>query len=510
MYQAFIPLLVIAPLFSAPLCLLINSLFWRWLTAVLVAGFSLVAAVLLLLTCLHQGALSYPMGNWPPPIGIEYRLDLLSCYFLVFITLTGFAALAAGRRFIAAEIEPARQGVFIAAYLLLISGLCGIVITGDIFNIFVFLEISSLATYTLIALGRDPRGLVASLRYLLVGTIGTTFFLIGIGLLYAMTGTLNLQDLGVRLDGVPVGRLYQSAIACIVLGTAIKAAVVPFHLWLPPCYAFAPTTVTVFLAAAATKTSLYILYRIGMTVSGWEVFYHQLYAMQALFWSSCFAVVFCAYRALRCQDMRLILAWSSLGQIAYITLLLGLASEAGRKAALVLIVSHALVKSAAFLSLACLTAHAGAVTLTGIRGIGHRRLVPAVVFTVCALGLAGIPLTSGFIAKWYMYQSVASAGQWLALAAIIAASLLGLSYVFRMIAAVWATPTTAPDTPDTASAPDAPSTPSTKLPPSPSPTAVPGLLGTSILVTLSLIIVLLGLIPGPWVDLAARAAALGR
>ena len=434
---SLIPLLVVAPLGCAPLMLFINSHQWRWTLAVITSAFTMFASFILMIECWSVGSVGYPMGNWPPPVGIEYRIDLLSGYFLCFIGLTGFAAILAGRNFIAREIEPQRQGVFVAAYLLLLSGLCGITITGDIFNIFVFLEISSLASYTLIALGRDRRGLVASLRYLLIGTVGTTFFLIGIGLLYAKTGSLNLRDLGVLLAGQGADRIYQTAIACIVIGTAIKAAIVPFHLWLPPCYSYSPSIAQAFLAAAATKTSLYILYRVGFSVCGWDTFHTQMHAMQALFWLSCFGAVFCPWKAWRQNDVRMLLAWSSLGQVAYIVLAMGLATDAGRQASLTLLLSHAIIKPALFLSLACIAIGAGAYNLKALSGQGYRHKPQAAVFTIAALGLAGIPLTSGFIAKWHLYLAAIEAGQWLALLAIIAGSLLGLAYVFRVLATLW-------------------------------------------------------------------------
>ena len=402
-------------------------------------AFVSITALVLLAYCQEHGPLRYAFGNWLPPVGIEYRVDLLTCLFLIFSSLIGFAGLLFGRDFVEKEIAPTRQAMFLAVYMLLFTGLCGIIITGDLFNIFVFLEISSLATYSLIALGPNPKALVSSLRYLIIGTIGTSFFLIGIGLFYSLTGTLNLVDLGDRLADLEVGRVYQTAVACIVIGTAIKAAVVPFHAWLPPCYRYAPIVVTVFLAGVATKASLYILYRVAETVTGWDVFY-QLSITQALLAVSCIGVVYCPWQALRQTDVRMILAWSSLGQIAYMSLALGLGTEEGRQAMLIQTFNHAFIKSTLFLSLATLALPRGLTHLHALRGVAQRHILTGVVFSGAILGLAGIPLTSGFISKWYLYLATAETGNWFVLLVLVIGSLLGLLYSGRVLAVIWASP----------------------------------------------------------------------
>src|SRR3972149_5873173 len=153
-------------------------------------------------------------------------------------------------------------------YLLCLAGLLGISVTGDAFNLFVFLEISSLSTYVLIALGRDRRALMAGYQYLIMGTIGATFFVIGVGLLYLETGTLNMADMAARLPRGTAARPVLAALAFITVGISLKLALFPLHLWLPNAYAYAPSAVTAFIAATATKVSVYVLLRFYYSVFG--------------------------------------------------------------------------------------------------------------------------------------------------------------------------------------------------------------------------------------------------
>ena len=148
------------------------------------------------------------------------------------------------------------------------TGLLGIAVTGDIFNVFVFLEISSLSAYALIALGKDRRALTAAYQYLIMGSVGATFIVIGIGLMYGMTGTLNMADLAERIPAVAATRTIPVAFAFLAVGISLKLALFPLHLWLPSAYAYAPSAVTAFIASTATKVAVYMLLRFFFTIFG--------------------------------------------------------------------------------------------------------------------------------------------------------------------------------------------------------------------------------------------------
>ena len=259
---------VVLPLLSAPLIVLVRRQAFAWFLATAVSGVSLVIAIALAMRVAQVGVISYAIGSWPPPWGIEYRVDALNAFVLVLVSLIGTVVMPYARLSIAAELPREQEYLFFALYCLCLTGLLGITITGDVFNLFVFLEISSLSTYVLIALGRKRKALVAAYQYLVMGTIGATFYVIGIGLLYLMTGTLNLADLADRLPAVKDGRPVLAALAFITVGIGLKLALFPLHQWLPNAYAYAPSVVTAFLAATATKVSVYVLIRFYFTVFG--------------------------------------------------------------------------------------------------------------------------------------------------------------------------------------------------------------------------------------------------
>ena len=262
---------VVLPMAAAPICALWRRGAGAWALATTVCWLAFGIAVLLLRQVQAVGTLSYAMGGWAAPWGIEYRVDALNAFVLLFVTGIGavvmtFARQAVVERRVRLPIE--KHAWFYATYLLCLTGLLGITITGDAFNLFVFLEISSLSSYALISVGRDRRALTAAYQYLIMGTIGATFILIGIGYLYVLTGTLNMEDLARRLPAVAHTRTVHAAFAFLTVGIGLKLAMFPLHLWLPNAYAYGPSVVTAFLAATATKVSVYVLLRIFFTLFG--------------------------------------------------------------------------------------------------------------------------------------------------------------------------------------------------------------------------------------------------
>ena len=257
---------VVVPMLVAPLVILLRprGLAWAACTAASVLAFAI--AIELTRMVIASGPITYAMGSWPAPYGIELRVDTLSALLLLVVTGASALTLASGRQSLDESIEADRQPLFFAAWLLALAGLAGIVVAGDAFNIFVFMEISSLASYVLIAGGPKRRALPAVFKYLIMGTIGATFYLIGIGLIYMMTGTLNLADMEFRIHEVADQRPILAAASFITVGLALKAAIFPLHTWLPNAYTYAPHAVTAFLAACSTKVALYVLLRFDFFV----------------------------------------------------------------------------------------------------------------------------------------------------------------------------------------------------------------------------------------------------
>ena len=223
--EAHLPALqIVIPLLSAPLCVVLRRGRPAYLLALAASWTAFAIAVTLMREVLRLGVVSYAMGGWAAPWGIEYRIDPLGAFVLLFVSAIGALVLSYAPPSLAREVPQERHYLFYAAYMLCLTGLLGISITGDLFNLFVFLEISALSTYVLISLGRDRRALTAAFRYLVMGTIGATFILIGIGLMYMMTGTLNMADMAERLVPVLLTRTVLAAFGFLTVGIFLKMA----------------------------------------------------------------------------------------------------------------------------------------------------------------------------------------------------------------------------------------------------------------------------------------------
>jgi multicomponent Na+:H+ antiporter subunit D len=431
---------VVLPLIGAPLIVLLRHQRFAWVVAVLVSWISLAIAVALFREVGRTGVISYAMGSWPPPWGIEYRVDALNAFVLVLVSLTAAVVAPYARISIAAELPHEQEYLLFAMFCLCLAGLLGITISGDIFNIFVFLEISSLSTYVMIALGQRRKALVAAFQYLIMGTIGATFYVIGIGLLLLMTGTLNMADLIVRLEDVTEIRPLLAAFAFITVGIGLKLALFPLHQWLPNAYAFAPSVVTAFLAATATKVSVYVLMRFYFTIFGTSVLFAALPTDEVLLALSIAGIVTTSLVAVFQQDLKRMFAYSSVAQIGYITLGISLANEAGLTGSIVHLLNHGVTKGAIFLLIGGITLRCGEATFDRMRGIGQRMPLTAFGLVIGGLSLVGIPGTAGFVTKWYLVLGAIERGYWWLAVLIVASSLIALAYVWRFVEVAYLSP----------------------------------------------------------------------
>ena len=418
---------VVLPLIAAPICLLLRR---AWLWATIVTWFCLGIAIYLLREVLSVGAISYPIGDWAAPIGIEYKIDLLSAFLLVIVSSIGAVVLPYAHASVSSEIPDARIYLFYTMYLLCLCGLLGIAVTGDAFNLFVFLEISSLSSYVLISMGRYRRSLTAAYRYLIMGTVGATFYIIGVGMMYMMTGTLNMADLANRIPAVAETRTIQVAIAFIVVGLSLKLAIFPLHMWLPNAYTFAPSVVTIFLAATATKVAVYALLRMIFTVFGGEPLFVigevlMILSVAAMFVGSLVAI----YQT----NIKRMLAYSSIAQIGYMVLGISFITTTGLAGGIIHLFNHALVKGALFMAVGGMFFRIASVRLDDMAGIGKRMPITTGCFVIAGLGLIGVPLTAGFISKWYLVSAALEKEMWLIAVLILISSLLAVIYIWRVV-----------------------------------------------------------------------------
>ena len=308
---------VVAPLLGALLAgLLRRGGAAFWLTLIVSWTLPFISGAMLW-QVLASGPISYHLGGWEPPFGIEYRVDLLNAFVLMLISAIGAVVAPFAHRSVGFEIAEDKQAWFYCMYLLCLTGLLGIAVTGDAFNVFVFLEISSLSTYVLIALGCDRRALLAAFQYLIIGTIGATFYVIGVGFLYLLTGSLNMVDIAARLGSATPEQMpaVVAALAFITVGVSLKLALFPLHVWLPNAYAYAPSWITAFLSATATKVAIYLLIRFYFSIFGVAIDIRALPVTEIIIALSIAAMFIASFIAIFETDLKRMFAYSSVAQI---------------------------------------------------------------------------------------------------------------------------------------------------------------------------------------------------
>jgi len=463
--RAHLPILiVILPLFGGLLALF-TALLQRgggwvaWLWSCLVTGAMLVCAAAMLVEVHGRDTpLIYRLGSWREEYGIGYTVDSLNAFVILVVAIIGFLTTIYAKQSVAAEIDRDRHHLFYSVWLLAIAGLVGITVTGDTFNVYVLLEISSLTVYTLIAMGgdRDRRALVASLKYLIIGSIGATFILLGIGYLLMLTGTLNMADMHDQLVNMrALGQLDGNrtvfvSFAFLMVGLSLKMALFPLHLWLPNAYTYAPSAVSALVAATATKVGVYMTFRFVFTIYG--NVYDSTQDLAALALCACAGIIVASLAAIRQLNVKKVLAYSSVGQLAYIVLGFSLANESGITASVIHIFNHALIKGGMFMAVGAVALRMAkpgrsGVMLEDFKGLGRKMPLTMAAFTVGGCGLIGVPMTVGFISKWYLIKSAMEEGYWFIALIVLTGGLLALIYVWRLVEVIWFGQPDDPDAP---------------------------------------------------------------
>jgi len=437
------PLLVVTPLIAGAIAAVLpwGRAAWALLLAVMIASLGF-AAVLAAQIVPGGAVISYELGGWVPPIGIEYRVDGLNVGMLVLVAAIGLLMALYAPESAEDEIEPGKHPLFYAAFLICFAGLMGVAITGDAFNLFVFLEISSISTYALVAMGngRDRRALTAAYNYLILGTIGATFFVIGVGFLYMSTGTLNLVDIAARMAEFGDSRTIQAGFAFIVIGLGLKLAMYPLHVWLPNAYAFAPTVITAFLAATATKVAFYALARFVFVVFDQGFTFEEMALIWLIAPLGVVGMIAASLQAVFQTDVRRLLAYSSVAQVGYMLLGLGIGTAAGVSAGFLHLFNHAVMKGALFLALGAASICYGVTHVRDLRGLARTMPFTSAALAIGGASLIGVPGTAGFVSKWALFNAALDKGWYWAVAAIAAASILAFFYVGRMMQMIYLQP----------------------------------------------------------------------
>ena len=427
-------IVVLCPLMTSLLVVLIPNIFFSWGLTTLSTFLTFLFSILLYQEIQIHSNISYALGKWMPPIGIEYIIDKVAIIPVIIISGISFIATIFAYKIMPEEIEKKSISKVYSLWLLAIAGLLGLVTTGDAFNLFVFLEISSLASVALVAMGaqKDKQALVAAYNYLIIGAVGATLYVIGVGLLYGISGTLNLADLTSRISDLSNNKALIAGFVFMIIGIMVKAAVFPLHIWLPRAYAYAPSAVSVLLAATATKASLYILARILFTVfenSENLINNTLLYVILPL---SIIAMFAGTIMAIYEKDIKRLLAHSSVAQIGYITLAFAIGTKASIAAGFIHMFNHAIIKGGLFIAITSLGFFIQKrVTINNLSGLGRAMPITFFCFVLCSLSLAGLPLTAGFISKLYLIKAtISSDAIWIAILILIS-SALSVVYLWK-------------------------------------------------------------------------------
>ncbi|MBL1141045.1 MAG: monovalent cation/H+ antiporter subunit D family protein [Proteobacteria bacterium] len=426
---------VILPLIAAPLCVILRQGTLSWLLTTLVCFMSLAISSCLYDQVMTEGVISYALGGWLSPWGIEYRLDKLTVFMLLIVNGVAAIVLLGARSSIPNEISSDRLYLFYTAFLLNLTGLLGVIVTGDAFNLFVFIEIASLSSYAMISIGRDRRCLYAAFKYLIFGTIGASFILISVGLLYAVTGTLNMNDIFQRLPDVENTRTLTTALVFFVVGVGIKAAIFPLHLWLPDAYSYSPSIVSTFLAGTTTKVFIYVLIRFIFSIFGYDTAINGGTFNNLLMMFACAGILYGSYLAIKQDSLKRLLAYSSIAQLGYMLLGISLATEAGLAAGLIHVFNHAIIKVALFLSVVTIIFYCKTDSIIQLAGLAKKLPLLTSAFLVSGLSLIGVPMTAGFISKWYLIKASLQSGYWGLVVVIVFSSVLAIIYIWKFIEA---------------------------------------------------------------------------
>ncbi len=433
MLEHIAALMILAPLIAA---FVVSGLAWlrtQYCLPAALAGLlgSLLASIAALNQVVSGGAFSYRMASWPPPVGIELRVDLFNGLVLVAVAAVALINLAASWDFVKRELED-RKETFLALYLLFVTGLMGVTATADLFNLYVLLEITSLSAYALIALGPSPRAPLASLNYVYLGVIGASFYLLGVGYLYIMTGSLNMGDIASLLPQIWASQTVLVGFIFCLIGVWIKMAFFPMHIWLPNAYTYASMTASRVMAPLMTKVMVYVMIRLMLTVFGAEYVFGILDLSPIIVWLAVLAIVAGAVMALVQHNLAKILCYIIISEIGYMVGGAWLGNQAAMTGTILHLINDALMTFAVFLAAGNFAYKLGELRLENLREAFARMPLSGLGFILAGMSIVGVPPTCGFFSKWYLISGGLEAGQYAYVGALLLSSLINAVLFVRV------------------------------------------------------------------------------
>lgn len=389
---------------------------------------------------MEVGRTTYRLGGWKPPMGIEFVLDPLSAFFSVLVSGVGLVILFYSRKSVLRELGEDKYSPFYSLAMLLLAGLIGMVITGDMFNLYVFLEITAVSSYALVCMG-DKKAPLGAFRYLTLGTAAAAFYLIGLALIYIEIGSLNMADITAIMHESPTTPPILVGIILVILGVGLKTAVFPMHAWLADAYTYASSAATALIAPIGTKVSAYILIRFMFFVIGADLISDQTPVATLVGYLGLIGMIWGSLMAICQKELKRMLAYSSVAQIGYIALGIGLASPFGFIGAVLHALNHAFMKGCLFCVSGNLRYRLGHSTIPRFQDTIRLKMPwTAAAFTVAAISMVGLPPMAGFFSKWYLVLGSIEQSNWIFVAALILSSLLNTVYFFRILEKVYMKP----------------------------------------------------------------------
>lgn len=434
MVDQYPAIILLAPFFAA----IAVSLFGSWKNglclpmAIIALGISLATSIALLGQVAAEGEIVYLLGGWSRPFGIEFRIDPLNAMLLVVVTTV--ALLTAVYSTQAAVLEtPNKYPQFYTLFLLLVTGLLGMSLTGDAFNLYVLVEVASLTSYALIAM-HSKRAVLASFNYIIMGTIGASFYLLGVGYLYIKTGSLNMVDIREILQetGLYGSKTIMVAFMLIMVGVWIKMAFFPLHGWLPNAYSYAPSSTSCILAPLMTKVTVYVMIRMMLTVFGPEYVFQYLGWSNVVVWMAVLAIVAGSIMALAQTDLKKMFSYIIVAEVGYMVGGVWLANETAFIGAFYHVISDAFMTLCLFLAAGAIITKTGKRSISEMEGLFRKMPWTMVGFVIAALSMIGIPPTCGFFSKWYLINGAIEAGHWGYVVALLFSSLINAILFFKV------------------------------------------------------------------------------
>ncbi|MDQ4075866.1 MAG: hypothetical protein M3220_06415 [Chloroflexota bacterium] len=372
--------------------------------------------------------LIYEVGGWASPYGVVLVADRFGATLALIATLI---AAASAIHTLVAKVEASTRRLYHPLFLILVMALSGVFLTGDLFNLYVFMELVILSSVALVAMANRSMSAEVTFKYAVLAALGSALMLASVALVYAGTGTLNMADIAQRVRSEPPASFWPVTAAIMLVAFLIKGALVPFHFWQPDAHSTAPAPVSAMLSGVLVKVGVYGIARMMTLLFPESPVFILLVPLGAI------SALFGGVAALVTADFKRVLAYSTISNVGLILLALGWGGQAGFTAAIVHIINHALIKGGLFLAGGYVVERADEHEIARLGGIARLTPVGTAAFGLGALALAGLPPLSGFVSKLTLFQAGLAAGDAVFLLAAVVASALGIAYSVRAFVLVY-------------------------------------------------------------------------